>query len=328
MDEHTTPPNPPGSAGDADDDVATLRALALALLVPRSGGPQTDAEPQLLVGRLPADLPVTLPLPEGSRLLGTLLSGNPLVVLESELAPDAVISWYEERLLAAGWRQLPAPVHPHLHGGFVSAAHAEPAAHVEMPRLPFAAFVLGEDGQDGPGLGVEAFAGPGGRTVAHLNVHRDGATAFGHIPFRPLQGQDPWAAMPALVPPPGVQHWNLGASGGSDRIQADGRIQTDLDLATVAAGYAAQLEESGWQQQDAGVSGPVAWSRWSFGDRDGEPWRGLFVILERAEGHERAEEHGRYWVHLVAEHVGTRFGTATGPHLLGWQAHTVSQSDT
>ena len=315
MDDHTTLSNPPDKARSAGDDVATLRALALALLVPHYRGPQEYAEPQLLVGQLPADLPVTLPLPEGSQLLGTLLSGNPLVVLESALAPDAVISWYQEHLLAAGWRQLPAPVHPHLHVGFV---HAEHAAHEEMPRLPLAEFVLGEDGQDGPGLGVEAFAGPGGRTVAHLSVHDDGATAF---PFRHLQNRDPWAAMPALVPPPGVQHWNAGATGGSKRIQLGGQVQTDLDLASVAAGYAQQLEQRGWQQQDAGVSGPVAWSRWSFGDRDVEPWRGLFVLFERAEG------RGWYWVQLIGERVGRRSGTANGPQLLGWQAHTVLEPD-
>lgn len=320
MDEHSTPPDEAGSADDADNDVATLRALALALLVYYSRGPQADDEPQLQVGRLPADLPFTLPLIEGSQLLGTLLSGNPLVVLESELAPDAVISWYEKHLPAAGWRQLPAPVQLHAHVGFVPAAHAEHAAHVEMLRPPFAAFVLGEDG---PGLGVEAFAGPSGRTVARVSVHRDGATAFSHIPIRHLQGHDPWSAMPALVPPPGVQHWDDGASGSTERIQLNGRVQTDLDLAMVAAGYTAQLEQRGWQQQDAGISGPVAWSRWSFGDRDGEPWSGQFVILERAGG------RGWYWVHLVGERVGTpRSGTSNGSRLLGWQVHTVSPSDT
>jgi hypothetical protein len=251
MDEHTTPPNPPdeaGTLGDTDDEMATLRALALALglLLHRYRGPQQeDAQPELLVGRLPADLPFTLPLPEGSRLLATLVNEHPLVVLESELVPDAVADWYEERLLASGWRKLPEPVHPRV--GFVSAEEAAPTQHVVMPRLPFAAFVLGEDG---PGLGVEALAGPDGRTVAHLTVHRDAAAGFGRARILHHQSLDRWAAMPALVPPPDVQQWNDGASGSSERIHLNGRLRTDLDLATVMARYGEQLEQHGWQRQD------------------------------------------------------------------------------
>jgi len=182
MDEHTTPPNPPDAAGSnaADDDVVTLRALALAL-VHRYRGPQADAEPELLVGQLPADLSFTLPLPEGSRLLGTLVNEYPLVVLQSELEPDAVIAWYEERLFASDWQEVPPPAHRPV--GFVTAedvAQATPATPVEMPRAKVPniiprveSFQLGEQG---PGLEVHTFADPSGRTIVRLSIHRDGAT--------------------------------------------------------------------------------------------------------------------------------------------------------
>jgi hypothetical protein len=320
MDEHTTPPNPPDAAGSnaADDDVVTLRALTLAL-VHQYRGPQADAEPELLVGQVPADLPFTLPLPEGSRLLGTLVNEYPLVVLQSELEPDAVIAWYEERLFASGWQEVPPPAHRPV--GFVTAeevAHATHATHatpVERPRSQVPNSIprveMFQLGEQGPGLEVETFADPSGRTIVRLSIHREGATGPDRARFWRHRDRDPWAMMPALVPPADVRHWNDGGHGSTERVQLNGRLQTDLDLATVAARYAEQLEQHGWQRQDGGASGPVAWSTWRFSDADGKPWRGLFVLLQRAEGRER------YWAHLGGEPVDPQTDSATGARVLG-----------
>lgn len=206
MDEHTIPRNPPGEAGntgDADDEMATLRALALALLHRYRGPQQEDTKPELLVGQLPADLPFALPLPEGSRLLGTLVNEYPLVVVESELAPDAVIAWYEERLFASGWREVPPLAHrPY---GFVTAeevAYATQPTPVEMSRSQVPNSIprgeIFQLGEQGPRLEVQTFADPTGRTIVRLSIHRDATANPRHAHFLRQQARDPWAAMPAL----------------------------------------------------------------------------------------------------------------------------------
>ncbi len=311
MDEDTTQPDPSpdagGSVANEDDDVAAQRDLVLALLANRRGGPH-DPEPELLVGKVPDGLPFAPPLPEGSRLLGTLVMGGDLTIaLECAMAHETVLAWYEERLLAAGWKEMPPRVRP--HGGFVQAK----TPRSEMPRLPVTAFVLGEDG---PVLTLGTLAGSGGRTIVHLNVSLAGAT-LERMRHGWMGGRGAWEAMPELLPPPESQHWPDGAMGGNERVHTHGRLQTTLDLGTAAARYGEQLEQQGWQRRDEGTTGPVAWSQWSFTGGDGEPGRGLLIIVQRADG------PGQYWIHLVAELAGKRAPANQNgePRLLGWQAH-------
>ncbi len=65
------------STSNSENNEALLQELALRLLIqPFESRPQN---PQLLVGRLPENLPVEIPQPEGSRLLGSLMR-NPEIV--------------------------------------------------------------------------------------------------------------------------------------------------------------------------------------------------------------------------------------------------------
>ena len=70
---------------------------------------RTTQEPekqQVLVGQIPTDLPEKVSLPEGSRVLGTILDWpNISIVFESILSPDAVITFYKEQLSETGWQE-------------------------------------------------------------------------------------------------------------------------------------------------------------------------------------------------------------------------------
>jgi hypothetical protein len=82
--------NTPGAREDL------LRELALRLST-YPGDPRND-DPQLLVGQLPDNLAIPVPMPENSRLIGTLIRGpeNIDVILDSALSPAAVMSFYKE----------------------------------------------------------------------------------------------------------------------------------------------------------------------------------------------------------------------------------------
>lgn len=90
------------------EDAAALRELAVRLLRARfPGDPEAADEMQLLVGEVPAGLPVELPLPPGSRVVGSLVRGNPRgisIVLDAEQPAEQVLEFYRERLSGAGWR--------------------------------------------------------------------------------------------------------------------------------------------------------------------------------------------------------------------------------
>src|SRR5260221_343468 len=151
MDEQTQQKSDSSGGEDA------LRELAVRLLSFHYShllvGQQVQ-EPQLLVGQLPPDLPVELPLPEGSRLLGSLAVENPMVAIDTQLAGEDVVTFYRERLTTAGWtvqEQLGPP-----QGGFVHSSRSDPS---------MATFFTPDDRFT---LTVQTAPAPGGRTTVQL----------------------------------------------------------------------------------------------------------------------------------------------------------------
>lgn len=247
---------------------ALLRELALRLSTvpgdPRLG----EAEPQLFVGQLPPNLSLEIPLPEGSRLLGTLIRSEDQldIVLDCTQSPEEVLNFYKERLSSAGWQEQEA-MRPH-HAGFVHAGFP--------PFLNHIVFCLGS--QD-LALTVNAYARKDGRTDVRLdlNASREYSPCARQYrrPHRMLDD-----LVPMLAPPPGARQQGGGGGGGPDNWFSSAMLETDMDLLALAAHYAAQLEKGGWTRSAAGHDGPLAWSTWTFRDEEKEPWRGLFFILK------------------------------------------------
>ena len=199
-------------------------------------------------------------------------------------------------------------------------APAEPAPLVDrhMELSADAGFSGFRD--DGVALQVMANAGPGGRTIVQLTRLPDDSGRQRAQRHAHRMGRDPWQVLPPIAPPPHAEQYQEGGSSGEDRVVTSARIESDADLATLAAHYTTQLEKAGWQREDGGVSEPVAWSAWTFTDEEKQPWRALFVLLKWPG------EPRRSWAQLVAEWVGERGGD--GVHirtsLIGWQTHTTT----
>src|SRR3954451_5963598 len=118
----------PRAAGAQDaGDVAQLRELAerLATAFPLDPAwttlPASAETVQLLPGELPTGLPLALPLPTGSRLLGSAVRGadgrlgSIAVVLDLPGTLDRLRAYYERELPPLGWS--PAPSGVPLPGG-------------------------------------------------------------------------------------------------------------------------------------------------------------------------------------------------------------------
>ncbi|MGH2520527.1 MAG: hypothetical protein ACRDF8_12025, partial [Chloroflexota bacterium] len=99
---------------DADREWRELALLFLTRPVPGEPG---AARPDLLVGALPADLPVEIPVPNGVRVRGSLASGQHVqVLLQSDLTQEEVGALYHDALVPAAWFEpdFPRP------GGFMA----------------------------------------------------------------------------------------------------------------------------------------------------------------------------------------------------------------
>jgi hypothetical protein len=275
MDEQTQQKSDSSGGEDA------LRELAVRLLIFHHSlllAGQELREPQLLVGQLPPDLPVELPLPEGSRLLGSLAVENPMIAIDTQLAGEDVVAFYRERLSTAGWT-----VQEHFgppQGGFVHSSRSE---HT------MATFFTPDDRFT---LTVMTAPAPGGRTTVQLTLQ--GETAEFRPRLRPHR-PDFMAVLPSIRGPKGALQMPRGSSGGSDSAESAAALETDFDLAAVSIHYVDELERDGWRRLDAGTSGPVAWSIWSFVDTEGATWEALLLILQRPS------RHGKYALTLSAE---------------------------
>ena len=315
MDEQTNPPTEGEQKSPQQDDARMLRELALALILPRHGMMETTDGaapelPELLVGQVAPDFGDDFPVPPGARVLGSLAAAQPILVLSTDEPGEDVVTFYRQRLVADGWSEeaFPGP----MHGGFL---------HSAMVGRQLANFYR-NDGATLHVMTYVTFAAPDNRTVAQITRGTDDSGGMRAQRRARGMGRDPWQTLPPIAPPPRAEQYQEGGSSGDDRVITSARIESDADLATLAAHYIAQLARAGWQRQASDESDPVAWSAWTFEDeQDGEkqPWRALFVLL-KWPGDPR-----RCWAQLIAERVDKHAdaGGHVQGRLIGWQSHTA-----
>jgi hypothetical protein len=322
MDEQTQQRSDSSGGEDA------LRELAVRLLTFHHSllvAGQQVQEPQLLVGQLPPDLPVELPLPEGSRLLGSLAVENPMIAIETQLAGEDAVAFYRERLTAAGWIAQEEQFGP-MQGGFVQSSRSDHS---------MATFFTSDDRFM---LMVMSAPAPGGRTTVQLTLQGE-ATEF-RPRMRPNR-PDFMVVLPPIHGPKGAMQMPGGGGAGPDHVDTSATLESDLDLAAVSAHYLGELAHVGWQQLDAGASGPVAWSTWSFTDQDSAAWQALLLILQRpgrhgeyalgnyaltlrAERERDAPQSGS--VHSVVRSSVVGSSWSSYGTLIGTQAHAIDEA--
>jgi len=214
MDEHTS-----------GTDEALLYELALRLAT-FPGDPRID-NPRLLVGALPPNLSGDTPVPEGSRILGSLIRSPEHIDIELDcaLSPEDVLQFYRGRLLSAGWSELESMRSPNT--GFVTTHMFALQNHIVFCH-----------GSHGPAFAVHARPGAQGRTDVRLNVNADSE-------YSPCAQQNRRQRMhrgmhdliPTLIPPQGAKQQGGGGSGGTGSWYTSATLQTDMDIPELAGHY-------------------------------------------------------------------------------------------
>lgn len=235
--------------------------------------PRNSGKTQVQLGQLPS-LPVTLPLPEGSRVLGTLIHGpeRAEIILDVPLSAEQVVAFYKERLGADGWTE-PDTFRGHRQSGFTHAGFPAQMNSITLCK-----------GADTPGFNIQAFSGRGPLTDVRIDIAGGEFSPCSQQrgpKSRRMEHHGFYDLIPVLAPPEGARQTNSGG-GSSSQDAADSRalIVTDMEIAALVPHYTKQLEAAGWTKQDEGQSGPIAWNAWTFKDEDNEPWRGFFFILK------------------------------------------------
>ncbi len=257
-------PGTPGTPTPVRDVTALQQLLQRLVGYSYPGAPSQEA--QIYVGKLPEKMPVDIPLPEGSQVVGTVVRGEESIqiVLDTNNPPDRVLEFFRQQLSAAGWSTQDQSVGP--SGGFVPSGISNEIILCKSIK--------------GPSLFLSATSEKGAPTDVRLNLNTSKTQQY---PCSQPRGAQSLAQslMPRLVAPSGAQQ-NESGSGGSSTGSAynNATILTDQKASELASFYGDQLAKAGWTKQDSGQSGPIAWSTWTLRDKDGANWKGLFFALD------------------------------------------------
>lgn len=227
----------------------------------------------LLPGEIPQGLPVSFPVPQGGRLVGSAvryqngqLMGATLVfdlpVNGANGGPQDAVAVFRQALERQGWR--PAPF-----GGPGRGFQAAPlATGLFCPpnggawSVSVTAFPASADMAD---VRVYVQKGPGGA----------GPCAQPAGPGVPPPGSD---KIPPLYVPAGVVLENVSGGGGSNQWRSEATAQTTKSAGELEAYFARQLQAAGWVRQAGRDDGALAWSLWSVPGEGN--WQGFLYVLQ------------------------------------------------
>jgi hypothetical protein len=258
--------------GGESAETGPLRALGERLLrLPlRLGAGSSDGPFTLLPQQLPDDVPLDLPIPAESHLIGSITRSqqerpaSSLVVLDVAGSPADLLAAYREMLNHHGWRVVPHP--PPGRIGFLDALDTESSS----------SFCAGRDSVE---LVVSAV--PRAADLSEVRLYID------HVVGRPCPanwslwpeqpnntpGGRPGGLLPRLYAPVGAERRDAGHEAAWLTI-----LQTGWSATALEAHYAQQLAAAGWSRQASQPGAPLAWSTWRA--PEGVDARGVLAALE------------------------------------------------
>lgn len=216
---------------------------------------------QLLPGKLPQEMPVDLPIPDGTRTVGSMIQEDTgfSVVLDVPMTPDQALEFYRERLASQNWTEVQLPG---MNQGFVEDGD---------PSIAFC-----KDSKD-PWMIIVAHPEENG-TDLRVSISNDTDCS----PCSLNQGYDDWLKpIPKLAAPKGARISNENSvSGPGNMVATSVTVKTEMNSSSLTAHYADQLMAANWTIMGEGESGPSSWSSWSYNDEDGQTWDGFLMALE------------------------------------------------
>ncbi len=248
----------PASAQSATPS-ATLEELSGRLL-----GYGFD-EPELIVGALPAKLPLEVPLPTGARIIGSKVSAgdNFEIVLDVKDTPEAIQAFFATQL--KGFESKGSTSIN--RGGFVFSSSQQERAYQSdqqfcRPDLSFSVTIYRLDA-----------------AIKDVRLRLNRYDCEINAPSS--------LTLPKLAPPTGAQVRQLISGYGGD-VASSVRLETTLAVAEIYAHYIAQLQAAGWQSLETVTLKVGAVGSLELKDASGKTWRMLLMVTLEGTGNVRA----------------------------------------
>jgi hypothetical protein len=216
--------------------------------------------PEIVVGRVPDEMPFEVPLPPNARVVGAISrpTFGTLVLSVPERPLDAMKA-YRDFLRRTGWDD---PGREHGTG-------------FEPPRTVHSGtFCQGES-----------------RSISTAAAQRSDKETFLQVQYREASGRSlcdqtqfenprfERGPMPTLYPPQNTSIVDASVGGGRNHSEASARLETDLDPAQLVAHYGTQLRADGWAPRSDPSGKELAAQQWSIEDRRGNSWVAVLVAL-------------------------------------------------
>lgn len=239
-----------------------VAALLVGMVAPES------TNPEIVVGRLPDDLPFEVPRPEKARVVGALArSKSGTLVFSVAEPPLEAMKAYRELLRRTGWDD------PGRERG--SGFQPPPIAYSGM-------FCQGEKRS----ISTTAAERSDGQTMLQVRYAESGR----YSPCDDRQRENmfsPRGPMPTFYPPRGASIVDGNVGGGRNYMEASARLKTELRPAQLLAHYAAQLRADGWTPRSETAGNDVTGQIWRINDHEGRAWVGVLIAIALPESEER-----------------------------------------
>ncbi len=199
---------------------------------------------QLLPGKLPPEMPVDLPIPDGARIVESEIQEDSVifVILDVPMTPDLTLDFYRKRLTSQNWTEIPG-----MNRGFVEQG---------VSSTNFC------QGPKNSSLIVTASPQENGTDLC-LSIMSDPDYSF--CSQGPSFLDDWLKPIPMLTGPNGTRMLYSESMGGPDSMQAvSATLETEMNSSSLTAHYADQLKAANWTMIGEGESGPSSWSSWSY----------------------------------------------------------------
>ena len=250
-------PPPPSTSYNSDTELTRFVKRCLTYPISSYG------EPEILVGELPSNLPVDVPVPRGAEVIGSIVHSNKYtmveIVLDVPQEPDEVLAFYRDRLTENGWEEMKQPS----PSGFVSPMIRSWASFCLEEKFSLNILVSTEEGKPSD-------------VRLHVNDNPQFCNIYTDEP--PTPSSRPGDVLPALLAPDKATQMSRGGGGGGDQRYSQATLETSLSIAELHTHYRTQLMEAGWKSEEEGGNGTVAWSAWTFVDDSDNDWVGFLLV--------------------------------------------------
>jgi len=217
------------------------------------------------IGTLPNDIPYDLPVPEDSRIIGSIMGSwvDYLLIFDTSLPSEQIHEFYDQTLIEKGWREAPTNQG---QGGFISQSDL------------YNGYCYKEDEAF---LSVETPSVSAQKTSIRLNLDIspdpymcDASAASAGYSYEKL--------IPQLKAPSGTLIQGTGAGSSDHDAEITASLQSNLSALELVESYNQQLLESGWKMQNSGNGEGAAWSHWTFNDEEETKWTGSLIVVKTA----------------------------------------------